>query len=403
MAVNLFPPENLLPVDGVRLSAVSAGIRYQGRDDLVLMELAEGSQCAAVFTKNAFCAAPVIVARDHLAVASPRYLLINSGNANAGTGDQGLQTAEATCTELTKRVDDCQAEAVLPFSTGVIGVQLPLECFQSALPAAVEALGSDNWAQAAAGIMTTDTVAKAASRQVELDGGVVTITGISKGSGMIHPNMATMLAYVVTDAMAGQDALQSLLAEVANETFNCITVDGDTSTNDALILAATGQSGVPIAGDNLVLFRRALQEVCLYLAQAIVRDGEGATKFISIDVEGAGTRDEARAVGETVALSPLVKTAMFASDPNWGRILAAIGRSPVEDLDVSKVTVWLGDVPLVENGQPAASYTEEQGQHVMKQDEITVRIALGRGDIAASTWTCDFSYDYVKINAEYRS
>lgn len=403
MAVNLFPPENLLPVDGVRLSAVSAGIRYQGRDDLVLMELAEGSQCAAVFTKNAFCAAPVIVARDHLAVASPRYLLINSGNANAGTGDQGLQTAEATCTELTKLVDDCQAEAVLPFSTGVIGVQLPLECFQSALPAAVEALGSDNWAQAAAGIMTTDTVAKAASRQVELDGGVVTITGISKGSGMIHPNMATMLAYVATDAMAGQDALQSLLAEVANETFNCITVDGDTSTNDALILAATGQSGVPIAGDNLVLFRRALQEVCLYLAQAIVRDGEGATKFISIDVEGAGTRDEARAVGETVALSPLVKTAMFASDPNWGRILAAIGRSPVEDLDISKVTVWLGDVPLVENGQPAASYTEEQGQHVMKQDEITVRIALGRGDIAASTWTCDFSYDYVKINAEYRS
>lgn len=403
MAVNLFPPENLLPVDGIRLSAVSAGIRYQGRDDLVLMELVEGSQCAAVFTKNAFCAAPVIVAREHLTVTSPRYLLINSGNANAGTGDQGLQTAKATCAELAKLVGDCQAEAVLPFSTGVIGEQLPLECFQGALPAAIEALASDHWAQAAAGIMTTDTVAKAVSRQVELDGGVVTITGISKGSGMIHPNMATMLAYVATDALAGQDTLQSLLTEVANETFNCITVDGDTSTNDALILAATGQSGVPVAGDNLVVFRRALQEVCLYLAQAIVRDGEGATKFISIDVEGAGTRDEARAVGETVALSPLVKTAMFASDPNWGRILAAIGRSPVEDLDVSKVTVWLGDTLLVENGQPAASYTEEQGQRVMKQDEITVRISLGRGDIKASTWTCDFSYDYVKINAEYRS
>ncbi|CAA6807274.1 MAG: Glutamate N-acetyltransferase (EC / N-acetylglutamate synthase (EC [uncultured Thiotrichaceae bacterium] len=403
MAVNLFPPENLLPVDGVRLSAVSAGIRYQGRDDLVLMELAEGSQCAAVFTKNAFCAAPVIVARDHLAVASPRYLLINSGNANAGTGEQGLQTAKATCVELAKLLDDCQAESVLPFSTGVIGEQLPLECFQNTLPSAIGALASDHWAQAAAGIMTTDTVAKAISRQVELDGGVVTITGVSKGSGMIHPNMATMLAYVATDAMAGQDTLQSLLTEVTNETFNCITVDGDTSTNDALILAATGQSGVPIAGANLVVFRQALQEVCLYLAQAIVRDGEGATKFISIDVEDAGSRDEARAVGETVALSPLVKTAMFASDPNWGRILAAIGRSPVENLDVSKVTVWLGDTLLVENGQPAASYTEEQGQQVMKRDEITVRISLGRGDTKASTWTCDFSYDYVKINAEYRS
>ena len=274
MAVNLFPPEALLPVEGVRLSAVSAGIRYQGRDDLVLMELAEGSQCAAVFTKNAFCAAPVIIAREHLAMTLPRYLLINSGNANAGTGDQGLQTAKATCSELAKWVDDCQAEAVLPFSTGVIGEQLPLGCFQSALPGAVEALASDNWAQAAAGIMTTDTVAKAVSRQVELDGGVVTITGISKGSGMIHPNMATMLAYVATDAMAGQDTLQSLLTEVVNETFNCITVDGDTSTNDALILAATGHSGVPVVGDNLVVFRRALQEVCLYLAQAIVRDGE---------------------------------------------------------------------------------------------------------------------------------
>lgn len=402
MAVNLFPPEKLLPIDGVRLSAVSAGIRYQNRNDLVLLELAEGSQCAAVFTKNAFCAAPVIVARENLAVTSPRYLLINSGNANAGTGDQGLQAAKATCAELAK-LAGCQAEAVLPFSTGVIGAQLPVERFQKALPAAVEALASDHWAEAAAGIMTTDTVAKAISRQVELDGGVVTITGISKGSGMIHPNMATMLAYVATDAMAGQDVLQSLLTEVTNETFNCITVDGDTSTNDALILAATGRSGVPIAGDNLLVFRRALQEVCLYLAQAIVRDGEGATKFISIDVEGAGNRDEARAVGETVALSPLVKTAMFASDPNWGRILAAIGRSPVAELDVSKVTVWLGDALLVENGQPAGSYTEAQGQKVMKQDEITVRISLGRGDVKASTWTCDFSYDYVKINAEYRS
>nr|CAA6825061.1 MAG: Glutamate N-acetyltransferase (EC / N-acetylglutamate synthase (EC [uncultured Thiotrichaceae bacterium] len=403
MVVNLFSPEKLLPVAGVRLSAVSAGIRYQGRDDLVLMELAEGSQCAAVFTKNAFCAAPVIVARKNMAVTLPRYLLINSGNANAGTGDQGLQTAKATCDEVAKLMS-CSSESVLPFSTGVIGEQLPLECFQNALPGSVEALAADNWAQAAAGIMTTDTVAKAISRQVELDGGLVTITGMSKGSGMIHPNMATMLAYVATDAVVEQDVLQSLLSEVTDETFNCITVDGDTSTNDALILAATGRSGVQVAAsNNLVVFKRAVQEVCLYLAQAIVRDGEGATKFISIDVEGAASRDEARAIGETVALSPLVKTAMFASDPNWGRILAAIGRSPVNGLDVSQVAVWLGGVLLVENGQPAASYTEEQGQQVMQQDEITVRIALGRGDVSASTWTCDFSYDYVKINAEYRS
>ena len=402
MAVNLFPPEKLLPVAGVRLSAVAAGIRYKERNDLVLLELAEGSQCAAVFTKNAFCAAPVIVAREHLAAETPRYLMINSGNANAGTGEPGLQAAKVTC-DLLAGLTGCGARAVLPFSTGVIGMQLPVGRFEAALPAALEALSEDNWSQAAAAIMTTDTVAKAISREVELDGGVVTITGISKGSGMIHPNMATMLGYVATDAVLDQDVLQSLLSEVVDETFNCITVDGDTSTNDALILAATGQSGVRGDGENLATFRQAVHEVCLYLAQAIVRDGEGATKFISIDVEGAASRDEARAVGQTVALSPLVKTAMFASDPNWGRILAAIGRSPVDNLDVSLVTVWLGDTLLVEKGQPAASYTEEQGQRVMKQDEITVRILLGRGDVAASTWTCDFSYDYVKINAEYRS
>lgn len=402
MAVNLFPPEKLLPVAGVRLSATAAGIRYQGRDDVVLMELAPGSQCAAVFTKNAFCAAPVTVARKHLAAASPRYLLINSGNANAGTGDQGLQAARATCESLAE-LTAASAEEVLPFSTGVIGAQLPVERFTAAFPAALESLSADNWAQAAAGIMTTDTVAKAISRQVELDGGVVTITGIAKGSGMIHPDMATMLGYVATDAAVDRDVLQTLLSEVVDETFNCITVDGDTSTNDALILAATGQSGVRGDGVNLAQFRQAVEEVCLYLAQAIIRDGEGATKFISIEVEGAASREEARSVGVTVALSPLVKTAMFASDPNWGRILAAIGRSPVSALDVSLVTVWLGDTLLVENGQPAASYTEEQGQRVMKQDEITVRIALGRGESVATTWTCDFSYDYVKINAEYRS
>ena len=403
MAVNLYPPDNLLPVDGVRLSAVAANIRYQGRNDLVLMELAAGSSCAAVFTKNAFCAAPVIVAREHLGVISPGYLLINSGNANAGTGEAGMKAARQTCVALADLVD-CQAESVLPFSTGVIGEQLPVECFSVALPAAIEGLGADNWQAASAGIMTTDTLPKAMSRQVVLSEGTVTITGMSKGSGMIHPDMATMLAYIATDISVGSSQLQEILLEVVDETFNCITVDGDTSTNDALVLVATGKSGVKASvGADLVTFKRALQEVCLYLAQAIVRDGEGATKFISIDVEEASDRAEARVVGNTVALSPLVKTAMFASDPNWGRILMAIGRSAVVDLDVSLVTVWLGDTLLVEKGQPAASYTEVLGKREMSQDEIKVRISLGRGSAKASIWTCDFSYDYVKINAEYRS
>lgn len=403
MAVNLQAPETLLPVAGVRLASVSAGIRYQGRNDLLLMELAPGSQAAAVFTRNAFCAAPVHVCRRHLQQAAPRYLLINSGNANAGTGEPGMQAALDSCSQVAEQ-SGCRVAEVLPFSTGVIGEQLPVERIAAALPQAFAKLAEDAWQEAARTIMTTDTVAKGISRQFEINGKLVTLSGISKGAGMIHPNMATMLAYVATDAAVDKHILQAALSKVTEETFNCITVDGDTSTNDSLVLVATGAAGVRIEGDDEVaVFMQALQEVCLYLAQAIVRDGEGATKFISIDVQGAASRAEARIVGNTVALSPLVKTALFASDPNWGRILAAVGRSQIDVLDVGKVSIWLGDTRLIENGEPAPDYHEELGQAEMKRDEISIRIHLGRGDADATIWTCDFSYDYVRINAEYRS
>lgn len=402
MAVNLIFNEDLLPIAGVSLATLNAGIRYKGRDDLLVIALAKGSSCAAVFTRNAFCAAPVTVSREHLAKASPRYLLVNAGNANAGTGEQGLAAAQACCVALAE-VGDCTPEQVLPFSTGVIGQPLPVEKIVAALPAALANLKEDNWLAAAKAIMTTDTIGKAMSKQIEIGGQAIKITGIAKGAGMIHPNMATMLSYIATDAQVEQTLLQTILSEVVEETYNCITIDGDTSTNDSLVLAATGQSGVVIDASNRAIFQQAVQEVCMYLAQAIVRDGEGATKFISVIVEGAKDRAEARVIGNTVALSPLVKTAMFASDPNWGRILAAVGRSQIEALDVNAVTIYLGDTLLIEKGQPASSYREELGQLEMKRDEITVRIHMGRGSASATTWTCDFSYDYVKINAEYRS
>ena len=402
MAVNLQAPATLLPIAGVRLASVNAGIRYKNRNDLLLIELEPGSHTAAVFTQNAFCAAPVHVCRQHLQHANPRYLLINAGNANAGTGEPGMVSARSSC-EYVAEQGSCWVEEVLPFSTGVIGMQLPVEKIEQALPEAFGKLSNDGWLEASRTIMTTDTVAKAISKQVEVFGETITITGIAKGAGMIHPNMATMLAYVATDALIEKEKLQTVLSAVTEGTFNCITVDGDTSTNDSLVLMATGSSGVYVGGDGLALFQAAVQEVCLYLAQAIVRDGEGATKFISIDVQGAASRAEARIVGNTVALSPLVKTALFASDPNWGRILAAVGRSAVTNLDVSKITIWLGDTLLIEQGEPAATYHEALGQKEMNQAEILIRIDLGRGDANATTWTCDFSYDYVKINAEYRS
>ena len=402
MAVNLTAPTELLPIAGVRLASVNAGIRYKNRNDVLLMELAEGSTTAAVFTQNAFCAAPVWICREHLAVDTPRYLLINAGNANAGTGELGMRAAR-TSSEQVAKLAGCRAQQVLPFSTGVIGMQLPVEKIDAALPEAFAKLDADAWLEASRTIMTTDTVAKAISKQLSVDGKTITITGIAKGAGMIHPNMATMLAYVATDAQVDAATLQTCLNAVVDETFNCITVDGDTSTNDSLVLVATGQSTAAIEGANVAAFQAALQEVCLYLAQAIIRDGEGATKFISVQVQGANTRDEAHIVGNTVALSPLVKTALFASDPNWGRILAAVGRSPIENLDVSQVTIWLGDTLLIQQGEPAPTYREELGQAEMKPAEITIRIDLGRGNASATVWTCDFSYDYVKINAEYRS
>ena len=402
MAVNLTAPTELLPIAGVRLASVNAGIRYKNRNDVLLMELAEGSTTAAVFTQNAFCAAPVWICREHLAIDTPRYLLINAGNANAGTGELGMRAAR-TSSECVAKQAACRAQQVLPFSTGVIGMQLPVEKIDAVLPEAFAKLNADAWLEASRTIMTTDTVAKATSRQLSVNGKTITITGIAKGAGMIHPNMATMLAYVATDAQVDADTLQTCLNAVVAETFNCITVDGDTSTNDSLVLVATGQSGVSIEGANLAAFQTALQEVCLYLAQAIIRDGEGATKFISVQVQGATTREEAHTVGNTVALSPLVKTALFASDPNWGRILAAVGRSPIDNLNVDQVTIWLGDTLLIQQGEPAPTYREELGQAEMKPAEITIRIDLGRGNAQATVWTCDFSYDYVKINAEYRS
>ncbi|MFW2132651.1 bifunctional glutamate N-acetyltransferase/amino-acid acetyltransferase ArgJ [Ectothiorhodospira haloalkaliphila] len=404
MAVHLSEPDHLLPVPGVRLCAVAAGIRYKDRDDLVLMELAPGSACAAVFTRNAFCAAPVHVARDHLAREAPRYLLINAGNANAGTGQPGMRAALACCAAVAE-VGHTQPERVLPFSTGVIGEPLPVERITGALSMAIQGLNPQGWMAAMRAIMTTDTVGKGISEQVELSGGTVTLTGIAKGSGMVHPDMATMLAYVASDARVESGLLRTMLGRCADQSFNVITVDGDTSTNDACVLAATGASGVAVEspGDRDA-FEAALLRVCRYLAQAIVRDGEGATKFVTVRVTGARDAREARAVGMTVAQSPLVKTALFASDPNWGRILAAVGRAGLPELDVDAVTIHLGDVRIVVDGGRAPEYTEQAGQRVMDQAEIMMTIDLGgRGHEQAEVYTCDFSYDYVRINAEYRS
>jgi len=412
MPVRLSPPlpEALKPVAGVRLGIAQAGIRKAGRRDLTLIELAEGSRVAGVFTKNRFCAAPVQVCREHLKGGDVRALVINTGIANAGTGEEGMRAARRTCEAVAALCGWTPAQ-VLPFSTGVILEQLPVERIEAALPAARADLRADGWFDAAHAIMTTDTVAKAASRTVGIDGRTITLTGMSKGAGMIKPNMATMLGYVATDAKVSQAALERLVAEAADASFNSITVDGDTSTNDSFILIATGQAGNAEIDDLDSPAGRALREavvgLSIELAQAIVRDGEGATKFIAVAVEGGRDREECRRIAYAVAHSPLVKTAFFASDPNLGRILAAVGYAGVEDLDVSALRVWLesgGESVLVaEKGGRAAAYREEDGARVMKREEITVRVALGRGPAAATVWTCDFSYDYVKINAEYRS
>ena len=393
-----------LTVAGVRLGTARAGIKYPDRRDLVVVELAAETQAAAVFTRNAFCAAPVTVARTHLAAASPRYLVINTGNANAGTGRQGLADAEASCRSLAERTG-CRSEEVLPFSTGVIGEPLPLFRLVTGLPEALATLRPDGWAEAAAGIMTTDTRPKWASRRLTLAGREVTITGIAKGAGMIRPDMATMLAFVATDAAVDPALLREILHEAVADSFNAITVDGDTSTNDACLLLATGRSGasIPATGGDRARFATAVSEVCVDLAQAIVRDGEGATKFITVRVEGGRDAAECRQVAYTIAHSPLVKTAFFASDPNWGRILAAVGRSGLDALDLERVTIHLDEVCIVRDGGRAPDYTEEQGQRVMARPEIAIRVELGRGGAAARIWTTDLSFDYVRINAEYRT
>ncbi|AUM00896.1 bifunctional glutamate N-acetyltransferase/amino-acid acetyltransferase ArgJ [Pseudothauera hydrothermalis] len=412
MAVNLSTPNpaDLRPVTGVRLGVAEAGIRKANRRDLTLIELAPGSRVAGVFTRNRFCAAPVQVCREHLAEGDIRALVINTGVANAGTGEQGVVDALQTCAAVG-RLLGVGAQQVLPFSTGVILEPLPVERLIAALPAAQANLRGDGWFDAAHAIMTTDTVAKAVSRTVEVGGKTVTITGIGKGAGMIKPNMATMLGFVACDAALSQDLLNALVREAADLSFNSITVDGDTSTNDSFILIATGKAGhaeiaEPVGADWAAL-REAVIDVAVRLAQAIVRDGEGATKFMSIVVQGGTDREECRKVAYAVAHSPLVKTAFFASDPNLGRILAAIGYAGIDDLDVSRLKVWLGNpdesVLVAEHGGRAASYREEAGARIMAQSELTVRIDLARGQAAATVWTCDFSYDYVKINADYRS
>ena len=408
MPVNLSAPDpaSLFPVAGVRLGIASAGIKKPGRRDITLIELAAGSQVAGVFTQNRFCAAPVTLCKQHLAHGGIRALVINTGNANAGTGEAGLARARQTC-EAVAQLMGCTAEAVLPFSTGVILEPLPVDKILPALPAAQADLAPNHWSEAAHAIMTTDIVAKGASRQVSIGGRTVTVTGIAKGSGMIHPNMATMLGFVATDAAVAPGLMQRLVKEVADVSFNCVTVDGDTSTNDSFILIATGQAGNAEIGDaagaGYAALKTVLSEVAIELAQAMARDGEGATKFMTITVEGGRDHAECKQIAYAIARSPLVKTAFFASDPNLGRILAAIGYAGVADLDVNALQVYLGDVLVAEKGGRAASYTEAQGAAVMKEAEITVRVILNRGRVNATVWTCDFSYDYVKINAEYRT
>lgn len=403
MAVGYKGLPQLHPVAGFRIGTASAGIKKPGRLDLVVMESPPGSSCAAVFTRNAFCAAPVTVAREHLAHGTPRYFVVNTGNANAGTGGQGLRDARRCCGALAQHAG-CAESEVLPFSTGVIGEPLPVQKIVDALPGALDDLSEGGWERAAHGIMTTDTVPKAVSRRFMIDGQPVTVTGIAKGAGMIRPDMATMLAYLATDAAVAAPLLQSILARAVDRSFNRITIDGDTSTNDACILVATGRGGVTIgAGAAAETFAAIVTELCEELAQAIVRDGEGATKFITVEVTGGRTPAECEQVGYAIAQSPLVKTAFFASDPNWGRILAAVGRAGVPELDLDRVTIHLGDLCIVRHGGRAPDYEESKGAAVMKRDEITVRVDLGRGAHETRLWSCDFSYDYVRINAEYRT
>ena len=406
MAVGLTGEVDPTAVAGVRIGSASLGIRDEPRDDLVIIELAPGSRAAAVFTRNAFCAAPVVVAREHLGRAAPRYLIVNAGNANAGTGARGLADARHCCAEVAERTG-CAVEAVLPFSTGVVGEPLRTDCFPAAIEKALERLDENGWTRAARAMMTTDTVPKAVSRGFEAAGRSLTVTGMVKGAGMIRPDMATMLAFVATDAEVSQAILDRCLARAVSCSFNRITVDGDTSTNDACVLMATGAANAPAiedpGGDAARGLEGAVAEVCTWLAQAIVRDAEGATKFITIAVREGRDERECLRLAYEIAHSPLVMTAMYASDANWGRILAVVGRAGLEDLDIGAVRIHLGDVCIVADGGRAPDYTEARGQDVMAADEISVTVVLGRGGAEATVWTSDLSHEYVTINAEYRT
>ena len=391
-------------IKGIKIGVSAAGIRYQDRDDVAIFELGEGSTTAATFTQNRFAAAPVIVARENLNKTDTRYLLINAGNANAGTGKQGMSDAIASCEYLANQID-CSHEAILPFSTGVIGEYLPMDKLQAGIDAAMANLIEDNWQAAANAILTTDTRAKLFTHEFTLNGKVCRITGMTKGSGMIHPNMATMLAFVATDAAVPQPLLQKALSLAVDNSFNCITVDGDTSTNDACVVCATGRGELTVTDDDMALevFTAKLTLVCQQLAEMIIKDGEGATKLARIKVSGGRNKEECKTIAYTVALSPLVKTALFGQDPNWGRILAAVGRAPVDEFDLSKVEIYLDDICIVKNGERDKWYTEEDGARVMQRDEITIHINMNVGDIEAVILTSDLSHDYVSINADYRS
>ena len=408
MPVNLksLTIDSISPIKGISLGTAKAHIKKPNRKDLLLVTIAEGSRVSGVFTQNAFCAAPVLLCKEHLKNESGvRALIINTGCANAGTGEEGISKAKETCQAVSELLS-INSRQVLPFSTGVILESLPIDKIKNGLPDTVKNLDPAHWFDAAEAIMTTDIAPKGASRRIKIQDREIFISGVSKGSGMIHPNMATMLSFIATDASINQILLDKLLKEVTQQSFNCITVDGDTSTNDSFILIATGHAGNReiIEEDNdYEILKAAILEVAIELAQAIVRDGEGATKFITIQVESGLDNAECRKVGFAIAHSPLIKTAFFASDPNLGRILAAIGYAGIESLDISKIELYLGDFLVAEKGGRATSYTEHQGQEVMKHSEISMRILLNRGHAKATIWTCDFSYDYVKINADYRS
>ena len=406
MAVNLAAPVFLAPIQGAEIRCVESGMRYKGRHDLTLISLAEGSVSAAVFTQNKFRAAPVLVAQEHLEATQPRALLVNAGNANAGTGEAGLARCKESC-EAVARELGLKPEQVLPFSTGVIGVQLQMPALTTGIKALGQESSSVSWLEAARAIMTTDTVAKGASVTFDLDGHIVTLTGITKGSGMICPNMATMLAFVVTDADVSLDVLQSSVVRATDASFNRITVDGDTSTNDALVVSSTRQAGNPAIVDansnGAKAFYAALEQLLIELAHAIVRDGEGATKFVEISVTGGDTDEDCRAVADSIAHSPLVKTALFASDPNWGRLLMAIGKAPAQALDVDRISVSVNKVCLIEAGQPHPEYTEARGKAAFESPEICIEVDLNLGSGSSTVWTSDLSHEYVTINADYRS